>query len=132
MSKGRLLLGVGALAVLVGAAGLVALLTPPTPGVTSANFNRLKDGMTQQQVEVIFGKPGHFECCVTMRYWMSWEGESYVAVLDFFGEDGRGILTAGTLQDRSSGRTDAELLPVSPWAPEEQGLLSKLRRWLGW
>jgi outer membrane protein assembly factor BamE (lipoprotein component of BamABCDE complex) len=37
---------------------LIGLLTPNPPGVTRANFKRVQNGMTEQQVEAIFGFPG--------------------------------------------------------------------------
>jgi hypothetical protein len=34
----------------------------PTPGITSANCNRIKEGMTDEQVDAIFGRPEGYYC----------------------------------------------------------------------
>jgi hypothetical protein len=58
MRRRRLLLGAGLLAI-AGLAGLlVALLIPrPGDGITEANFGRLRQGMTESEVETVFGCP---------------------------------------------------------------------------
>jgi hypothetical protein len=72
MRRRNLLLGLGALA-LLGVMGL--LLTPhfvtPTHAVTLANFHRLREGMTRQEVEAILGQPLSTVRGVTPH----WEGE---------------------------------------------------------
>src|SRR5262245_59468492 len=57
MSKRVFLLGVGML--LVGVAFVVTdAALGPRPGATEANVRRIRRGMTLEQVEAIFGKPG--------------------------------------------------------------------------
>jgi hypothetical protein len=48
---GSALLGLGGLC-------LVGLFVPDPPGVTKKNFKRVQKGMTEQEVEQIFGFPG--------------------------------------------------------------------------
>jgi len=56
MSRRRfIILSIGALAVVCIGLGILAML-PPRPGVTKANFDRIEKGMTQSEVNDIFGK----------------------------------------------------------------------------
>jgi hypothetical protein len=52
----RLLLGVGALALLALAGLLIPRLLPPRPGVTRANYGRLHEGLTPAEVKDILGR----------------------------------------------------------------------------
>jgi hypothetical protein len=71
----RLVPAVGVLACL-GLVGLVVVprLLSPGPGVTPANFHRLRLGMTEQEVEAIFGGRGEDQIFVRRRgpdrYWV--------------------------------------------------------------
>jgi hypothetical protein len=57
MSKRRVLLGAGLLA-LLGLAGLVAWLTPhPGAGITQENTERIRPGMSEAEVEAVLGCP---------------------------------------------------------------------------
>jgi hypothetical protein len=58
MTKRRwvVLVGLLAVGVCLTLAGLALL--PPRPGVTQANFDRIEDGMTREEVERILGGPG--------------------------------------------------------------------------
>jgi hypothetical protein len=58
MTKRRWVVLVGLLAVGVCLTLAVLALLPPRPGVTKANFDRIEDGMTRQEVERILGGPG--------------------------------------------------------------------------
>jgi hypothetical protein len=57
MSRRRLLLGAGALALLALAAALVVWLMPPRPGITLANCQRIPNGMTVAEVEASWAAP---------------------------------------------------------------------------
>jgi hypothetical protein len=54
--KHLLLIAALLIAVITLALGLLAMM-PPGPGVTKANFDRIKEGMTRAEVEEIFGGP---------------------------------------------------------------------------
>jgi hypothetical protein len=59
MRKRRLLVGVGALVLLVVVGWLaVAWLAPSRPGITRENYERIQQGMTQHEVERLLGEPG--------------------------------------------------------------------------
>jgi hypothetical protein len=57
MTKKRWIVLAGMLAACVCLTLAVLALLPPRPGVTSANFERIEDGMTQEEVEKILGGP---------------------------------------------------------------------------
>lgn len=57
MRKRRLLAVAGVLSVVAWLALLVLALKPADPGVTKANFDRIKVGMSRAEVEEIFGRP---------------------------------------------------------------------------
>jgi hypothetical protein len=59
--KRRYLISAAVLAACVGLAlGVLAMLLPPQPGVTKANFDRLEYGMSKATVVEIFGRePAH-------------------------------------------------------------------------
>src|SRR5262249_46146738 len=41
---------------------IVVLWFWPTPGITSASCHRIKEGMTEEQVEALFGSPEGYYC----------------------------------------------------------------------
>jgi hypothetical protein len=118
MRSRRLL--VGALALLGLAGGLVVCLTYPRPGVTRANFYRLRAGITEQEAEAILGRPGavdgeSYRCC--SKAWK--EGDLFV-ILEFLD----GHLRRGEMED---GDTGQETVPRA-----SNSLLDRLRRLLPW
>jgi hypothetical protein len=120
MRRRRLLLGAGALAWLGLAGGLVVWLTHPQPGVTRANFYRLRVGMTEQEAEAILGRPEtvdgeSYRCC--NKGWK--EGDLFI-LLEFLD----GHLRRGEME---AGDTWQETVPG-----EGNGLFDRLRRLLGW
>jgi hypothetical protein len=61
MRRRRLLLEAGALALLALTGLAVLRRLPPRPGITRANYERLREGMTVQQVEgILGGSPGNY------------------------------------------------------------------------
>jgi hypothetical protein len=58
MTKKRWIVLAGLLAAAVGLTLAVLALLPSRPGVTQGNFDRIADGMSQDEVETIFGGPG--------------------------------------------------------------------------
>jgi hypothetical protein len=53
--------------------GVLAML-PPSPGVTKANFDRIKEGMTKAEVEEILGGPAETKTPTTVGNW--WTSEA--------------------------------------------------------
>lgn len=83
MSRRRLLLGVGAVA-LLGLAGFLLLwLTSPTPGVTWENFRRLRKGMPTRHVEALLGEPSLPDVKQGIWTLRLWKGEEVAMSLSF-------------------------------------------------
>jgi hypothetical protein len=57
MTKKRWIVLAGMLEACVFLTLVVPALLPPRPGVTRANFERIEDGMTPEEVEMILGGP---------------------------------------------------------------------------
>jgi hypothetical protein len=74
------------------------------PGVTRANFDRIKEGMTLQEVEQIFGGPGTY---TWGGYW--WQSD-----------DGARVFVE--INGDSAGQKS--------WVDKTESTLDKLRRWL--
>jgi hypothetical protein len=70
MSRWVYLLGVGM--ALVALAFLVTeQLTTPPPGVTVANCERIRVGMTFEQVKALFGEPPYWDCDLASDPWLT-------------------------------------------------------------
>jgi hypothetical protein len=88
MTKKRLCLIAGSL-VIFAVAGLTIslMMTDNGPGVTKANFDRIKQGMTEEDVARILGRPADLSTPVSSRlpqtirraYWQG-DGEKKVSV----------------------------------------------------
>ena len=61
MNRKRLIVVCGILASIACAAIVAYAVLPPRPGVTKANFDRIKLGMTKAEVSAIMGKLGYSE-----------------------------------------------------------------------
>ena len=110
----RMLLVVGAMAV-IGCAALVVLLTlPPRPGITQANYDRIELGMTWVEVEQRFGEKGR------LTEWTRDGEEIRQARLMWEAEDGSCCAVISIEDDR--------VIAKSWWATES--FLNKIRRWL--
>ena len=109
----RLLLSTAALAVLACVVLLVLAMLPPRPGVTKANFDRIKVGMTEDDVARILGRRADLSTPVsstlpnTIRraHWQG-DGETKVSVTFY--------------DEAAMGRT---------WESPET-FLEKIQRWL--
>ena len=120
MRRRRLLLGVGAVA-LLGVAGFFLLLSPtsptPTPGITRDNFRLLRKGMSVRDVTSLFGEA--HEVHGLERVWRGGEITIWLTFAD---------------QRLWSGEANA------PGAPTEnveclrtnESFLDHIRRWLHW
>jgi hypothetical protein len=113
MSRRVYLLGVGLALVALGLA-VTDLAMGPRPGVTEANFRRVRPGMTVRQVKALLGEDGRavdgYKNGSAVWRWRGPVGE----VLILFAADGR-------------ARTQAGFYPYQSDAP-----IARLRAWLGW
>jgi hypothetical protein len=103
-----------------GLAAAIPALQPPRPGVTKANFDRIKDGMTKDEITAIFGREPepaycslHASCFITGYVWFGDDGS--VAEISLECPTGRDIF-----HYRGSGR----------WTPSAESITDKIRRWL--
>jgi hypothetical protein len=62
---------------------LAIIALRPKPGVTRENFDRLRTGMSEQEVESILGCPGEFFGCMTFCTYKSWDGQDCWIVVRF-------------------------------------------------
>jgi hypothetical protein len=85
---------------------VAALLMSNGPGVSKANFDRIEEGMTLQEVEQILGTPGGY---TWGGYW--WEAD-----------DGARVFVLFEYSGASAGRRF--------WQDSTELPLDKLRRWL--
>jgi hypothetical protein len=105
-------IGLATLAICGGIAVAIPALQPPGPGVTKANFDRVEDGMSREDVEAILGEdselflinagPTH-----ATRTWTGADGST--ACISFY-----------ILQGVRSKR----------WTESTETIPDKLRRWL--
>jgi hypothetical protein len=119
-----------ALACLVLSAGYLALkLTAPQPGVTLANAQRVRCGMTLEQVEALFGEPYASEeygkAWFLNRFWKS--GDLQIEVSFSYGSQACRGVEAVIYNDATLGELWAPLEPVERC---EDSWLDKVRRWL--
>jgi hypothetical protein len=121
----RLLLAFGLVACL-GLAALVAWhLWPPKPGVTEANFHRLRVGMSEEEVGAVLGGPGEFVCAMTCSHFQYWEGGHCRVGIRFSDVGGDGVSAESGGLTTDDGRTVD--LP-----PEPTPFFEQLRRSLPW
>jgi hypothetical protein len=117
----------------VGAAvalAVVAWLIRPNPGVTPENYDRLRQGMTIEQVSTILGRPADktgLECTefgnlLPYHYWR--EGHTFIGM--HFADDGTATYGYLVTQDERAG---AESLKKG--LGTDESILDRLRRWLG-
>jgi hypothetical protein len=87
MKNRRRILLIASLPLAVGVIIGVLAMLPPRPGITMANFNRIRSGMTESDVEEIFGEEG-----VEMVYfiagdepqkdWIHWDATAKIGFLN--------------------------------------------------
>jgi hypothetical protein len=134
MRRRRLLLGAGLLAVLAFAGVLLApRLLAPEPGVTAENFQRIRKGMTLEEVEAILGQPGSWGNQPPSRFgaddgpvrkvWSNRRDTVIILAVPIQVGDGRRRVWSGTLLNIHD-HTSAELTDPD-W-------FGRLRDWLGW
>jgi hypothetical protein len=99
-------LAIGAFLSLVAFARLL-----PHPGVSEANFERVEIGMTEAEVEAIFGQPPLDPTKVPFREHRFWMGEDRARVIIQFQD---GVVTRKI------------------WTPSQETALERICRWLHW
>ena len=113
MTKKRLLLIASLPLTIVVTLGIAAIL-PPGPGVTKANFGRIEKGMTEAEVEAIFGVPAH-------SGGVGGDDESGIFVFSHWhsddGADASIVTHGGIVCDKN-------------WTSSPNTFLDKIRRWL--
>lgn len=116
MTKKRLLLIAFLLLTIAVIVGVLALL-PPSPGVTKANFDRIKEGMDRTEVEEILGGKAHKIQPTHRAKGMPGPG---VMVAFWGADDGSGVwitfMTGGV-----AGKS---------WTDSDEAFFQKFRRWL--
>ena len=87
-------------------------MMPPSPGVTKANFDRIKEGMTRAEVEEIFGGKGDWRWMVQdweeKSEWMWGANNGAEAVINF----------------------EKNCVTEKQWSGSDETFLDKIRRWL--
>jgi hypothetical protein len=103
------------------------------PGVTLANFRRLREGMSEQEVEAILGRPRDGYDRMTDNHFSSWTGKDGSIFLHFsdlghYINGGQEIqwvgLLSGSFQD-NSGRSEKLCEP-------QESVIARIRRLLSW
>jgi hypothetical protein len=112
------LLGVG-LALVALALALTDWALSLQPGVTEANFRRIRVGMTIEEVETLLGGPGEIINQQLVCLDFHWYGDTGLAVVAL---DRRG-------DDQTWRVTESVWRPFYAPVP---GPLARLRAWLGW
>jgi hypothetical protein len=103
VTKNRLLLLASLPLTIVLAIGVLGML-PPRPGVTRANFDRIEMGMTEAEVEEIFGGKGKQEQCGCV--WNAYDGSW------------------------STMTFDHDCVDTKRWTDSDNTFLHRIRRWL--
>jgi hypothetical protein len=128
MTAKRCLLAVGVLGTLSSFALLTHVHLSQGPGVTRANFDRIAEGMTQAEVEVIFGSApgpngfgiGNGGSNIQIESWQSRDGSTVDIRLV------NGLVDCKTWIDSTENvvvRTGRWLLQVPPPPPQRQCIL---------
>ncbi len=123
MPRWVFLLGVGGLLVAVAIAFIVAYgLIERAPGVTEANVRRIRERMTEAEVEAILGGKGLRGLVIVGGIW--WEDRIWSS------QHGSACITfnrSSAIRDKWRVRTAAWTPAVLPPPPHD-----RLRAWLGW
>ena len=121
----------------LGGVGVVIYTLQPTPGVTFRNFNRLRLGMTEEEVEAILGQKGE-EKSIEMPYaptiwWHGtvWENGDRILKITF-----DKINVTNPVVDTCTWNTPTAIYVLSEsgivhinWG--DKGILATIRGWLG-
>ena len=113
---GGLVLGLVALTLVV----VVLIDRPSKPGVTVENFKRLHKGMTEEEVEAIFGRPADHKSYMTLQNLRDWDGPGFRVHLVFSLGEAHGFLVF------LDNRTELEIQEKPYEFP-----LKQMGRWLG-
>ncbi len=113
MKKKWRIIGLATMAIAGGLAAAIPALQPPQPGVMKANFDRIENGMTVDEVEGLFGGPtwscrirGNLDMAPVTSVWTGHDGAT--ADISFF----KGVVSE------------------KRWTKSTETISDKLRRWL--
>ena len=109
----RWLLAAGTVVGLVGVVLVVAVMLPPGPSVTKANFDRLEIGMSREEAAAILGRDCDEMIQVDQSHMLAW-----------YNQDENGEMEAQVLIRLDNGRV------FNKWWRGPEGLLDRIRRWL--
>jgi hypothetical protein len=117
MSKKRLLLFASLPLTVAVTLGVLAM-SPPRPGVTKTNFDRIQEGMTKAQVQEMLGQDGEF----TGGFTVVDRQEAQIAKAEFAwrADDGSVVFIMFV-----EGCVAAKY-----WSDSNETILDKIRRWL--
>jgi hypothetical protein len=110
MNRSRLFLVASlplAVAVIVG----VLSMLPPRSGVTKANFDRIENGMTLEEVETILGGPAHWQGKIERWHFYKWRCDD-------------GATANVTMY------VTREVVCAGRWIDSTETIREKIRRWL--
>jgi hypothetical protein len=96
---------------------------PIEPGITSTNFDRIRPGMTEPEVEGLLGGPGTLGPAPARHRIAYWSGKHMSVAVGF--EDRGGRWRVKSRAYRACGRFFQH-----PW--KQDGYLDRLRAWIGW
>ncbi len=113
MKKKWWIIGFATLAIAGGLAVAIPMLQPPRPDVTKANFDRIEDGMTEQDIEAISGP--------SRGIWKAFQDPSCRQQSDCWERDDG----AAAYVDFFDGRVS-----YKRWTESTETITDKLRRWL--
>jgi hypothetical protein len=99
------------------------LATPPKPGVTRANFLRLHQGMSEEQVEEILGRKADDVMVVTGGCDASWSGPEGDIEIGFSYGACDGNFRDGSCRERLAPRPHGFLVTARSWL-ERNGFLA--------
>ena len=112
MTRTRLLIVAGLLAVVFGLGMGAAALIPEGPGVTKGNFDRIEKGMTSAEVEALFG------------------GEGWNYRVGGTDKDWNGFLWRGDDDSAANIEFINHCVARKYWVNSDETFLDKIRRWL--
>jgi hypothetical protein len=125
MPRCRLLFLAGTLLFLPSAAWLwLASPSSPTPGVSRANFDQIRIGMTEQEVEALMGHPPRFNPRKGGEVW--WIGDEGTIFVELSAGDGPGLVVASKEFRRNPDRFIEKLRRLLPGEASGEGAPASL------
>jgi hypothetical protein len=127
MKKKWWIIGIATLAIAGGIAVVIPMLRPPRPGVTKANFDRIKKGMTEADAEAILGSPSQREIIIARG--KAPGGEPMVQFIQL--DEGKGCAWSGTDGDVIVHFDSDGAIASMIWRDHERMFFERIRDWIG-